>query len=300
MTFNRWLYLIALSLIWGSSFILMKKGLESFSAFQVAALRLLFASLFLITIGWQYIRHATRKEIWYCFLVGLFGNGIPAFLFTTAQTHISSALAGMLNSLTPIFALLIGIIFFKTFFSRYQITGVLCGLAGAFLLLWNNEKEVWHSSSSLYGGLVVVATLCYAISVNLTKHYLATLHPLSISTLAIGMMAIPSLAYLLHSIKIDTLADSAHLKSLLFIMLLGTGGSGIALVIFNHLVRNSPVVFASSVTYLIPIVAILWGLADGEKITLLQFAGMALILLAVMLVGIKIFPSHKTIPAEDP
>ncbi|GIV41591.1 MAG: permease [Vicingaceae bacterium] len=287
MALRHWVVLLLLAAIWGSSFILMKKGLESFTPLQVASFRMLFAALILLPWGWSKIRDLQKKALTYCFLVGLIGNGIPALLFTTAQMHINSSLAGMLNATTPVFTLIVAALFFHTPVNIYQKTGVVTGLAGAFVLLWDPAIYNKLPVDSAYGLLVLLATFCYAISVNIIRNKLYAISSLAISQAALSFMALPSLVYLIFSLDGDHLLSYPALKSLGYLSLLGFVGTGMALVLFNRLIKETSAIFASNVTYLIPVTAIMWGIIDGETIEGRHLAGMLIIFLGVYFSGIS-------------
>lgn len=189
--------LIALALIWGSSFILMKNGLKVYSATQVASMRMFFSFLFLLPLTIRFIFKIPLKHYAMLTLVGLLGNGIPAILFATAQTKLNSSTAGVLNTLTPIFTLIVAILFFKQRFSVQKITGVVLGLLGAIVLI------MFRSNGSIdpnfgYGFFILIATVCYAWSVNLIKNYLHTLPALGISAMALLFIG-PAYGYYLFA-----------------------------------------------------------------------------------------------------
>ena len=144
----KWGYLMLLSLIWGSSFILIKKGLVGLTAFQLGSLRIIFAALFLLVIGFRSLVKIPHHQWRYIALTSLFGTFIPAYLFAIAQTQIDSSISSILNSLTPLNTLLIGVLFFRLDFRRNQIFGVLIGLVGSALLIWNGA--VHHPNQNYY------------------------------------------------------------------------------------------------------------------------------------------------------
>jgi len=164
----QWLILSVLALIWGSSFIFMKRGLESFTDMQVAAFRIFISFIFLLPFAIQRLRKLKKRHIKSLLLVGFVGNGIPAFLFTKAQTQVSSSLAGMLNSMVPLFALVIGYIFYRVHAKNQNIFGVFLGLIGASGLVLVNSSATF-STEGFYPLFIVLATICYAFSVNEIK-----------------------------------------------------------------------------------------------------------------------------------
>ena len=263
----------------------MKRGLESFSSEQVAAYRIFIAFIFLLPLGLFHF----RKEFlihWKAFLgMGLFGNLIPAFLFTKAETGISSALTGMLNSLTPLFTLLLGLLFFRTKTNWVNTFGVLIGLAGAIVMLYSGlendlSKNLW------FGGFVVLATISYGMSVNIIKKYLGNVNAVTATVWSMCFIGPPAGVYLFSTDFISRVQTSpSALSSIIYTSILGIAGTSISVIIFNILIKNTTALFASSVTYLIPIVAIGWGIQDNESFTLLHGAGISLVLSGVYLVN---------------
>lgn len=283
---NAWLILIGLSGIWGSSFILMKKGLDVFSYEQVAALRMLIAGLCLLPFVFKYLKLLIGKDYKFMLASGALGNGIPAFLFTKAETGISSALAGMLNSLTPLFTLIIGVSFFNSELKKNTIVGVLIGLCGAVLLLINKGG---HSANPWFSILIVIATVCYGLSVNIIRSNLHHIDSIAISSIAVLSMAIPCGIYLLLGTDFVTrmVTIPGAWLSLGYIFILGAIGTGLSTILYNVLVKQSGAMFAASTTYFIPIVAVLWGLSDGEQLSVYHIAGLGTILCGVWLVNKK-------------
>jgi len=278
----KWVYLLVLSLIWGSSFILIKKGLLGLTAFQLGSLRIIFAALFLLLIGFKSLLKIPSHQWKYIALTSLFGTFIPAYLFAIAQTEIDSSVSSILNSLTPLNTLIIGALAFGLQFRRAQIFGVLIGLIGSALLILNGAMH--HPEQNYYYAiLVVIASLCYAVNVNLLKKYLSDLPPLSITTGNFLILFFPALGVLFFTDFFDVIAVEKVQHSLLFIMVLGVLGTGIANIIFFKLIQISSPVFATSVTYLIPVVAFFWGMLDNELLTPVQGIGAFVILIGVYL-----------------
>ncbi|MRX37841.1 EamA family transporter [Flavobacterium sp. LC2016-23] len=278
----KWIYLFVLSLIWGSSFILIKRGLVGLTAIQVGSFRIIFAALFLLIVGFNSLKKISRHQWKFIALTSLFGTFMPAYLFAIAETEVDSSIVAILNSLTPLNTLVLGTIAFGIQFQKRQILGVFIGLIGCLLLVLSGAST--HPGQNYYYViLVVIATICYALNVNLIKRYLSDLNSLSITTGNFAVLLIPALLILsttdiTHSI---TLEITQH--SILFVMILGVLGTGIANVIFFKLIQMSSPVFATSVTYLIPIVAFFWGLLDNEMLTPVQFFGAFIILIGVYL-----------------
>ena len=280
---TNWGIIIFLAFLWGSSFILMKRGLEVFSYTQVADLRMGIAWLSLLPFVYKQLKK-TSKHFWIpLVVVGLFGNGIPALLFTKAQTQLDSSLTGILNALVPLFTLLIAVFIFKTRVKRHNILGVLIGLAGA---IWLISGDGIIMKNAHYAWFVVIATICYAISLNTIKNYLQEMSPIHIAGLAflfVGPIMIIHL-FTTNFIELMITNDKAY-SALAYIFILAIVGTSIALVIFNKLVARTTAIFASSVTYLIPIFAIMWGVIDGEHIALQHILGTAIIFAGIYLVN---------------
>ncbi len=281
-----WLILFSLMLTWGSSFILMKKALLSFSGTEVGLLRIVITFLFLLPFSFRYIQKINRKYFWPLLISGIIGSVIPALLFAIAETRIESGLAGTLNSLTPLFTLLIGLLFFGFKTRWVNVAGVVVGLAGAAGLMVSSSGG--HLGGDFwYAFLVVVASVCYAINVNLVKRYFAGLDSMQITVMTFFYIGIPTLLYVLFFTRVPVLLinNPDSWAGMGYLAILSVVGTGLALIAFNKLIKLSSPVFASSVTYVIPIVAIMWGVLDGERFTLVYFFWMALILGGVFLVN---------------
>lgn len=282
-----WIILIALSLVWGSSFILMKQGLKAFSSDEVAGLRITIASAFMLPFLISHYKIDLKKNVKGLLLMGVFGNLIPAFLFTKAETQISSSLTGMLNALTPMFTIIIGMIAFNHKISKHQIIGVLIGFLGAIALvvLGNNENN--QTKNIMYSLLVAAATLCYAISVNGIKAYLGQVNSLTATVWSFTLIGPVAAIYLFGFT--DVVAHATQhpegLRSLGFVSILAIVGSALSVVVYNTLIKLSGTVFAASCTYLIPIVAIGWGLFDGEVINSIQLLAVIAIIGGIWMIN---------------
>jgi len=278
----KWVYLLVLSLIWGSSFILIKKGLIGLTAYQLGSLRIIFAALFLLLIGAKSLLKIPYHQWKYIALTSLFGTFIPAYLFAIAETQIDSSITAILNSLTPLNTLILGAAFFGITFRRSQIWGVIIGLVGCLLLVYNGAVN--HPEQNYYYSiLVLIASLCYATNVNLIKRYLSDLTSLSITTGNFLILLFPALGILFFTDFFEVVQVEKVQHSLWYILILGVVGTGIANIIFFKLIQISSPVFATSVTYLIPIVAFFWGLLDNEVLTFVQCIGAFIILIGVYL-----------------
>lgn len=289
-----WIYLIFLGIIWGGSFILMKRGMHAmdgrdlFSSSQVAALRMVIAGLILLPITLLNLKHLKqKKDLIFFACVGYFGNFFPAFLFTYAETGLSSGLTGVMNSLTPIFTIIIGFMVFKHTISKFQFLGLVIAILGVILLILGGEN-VSFSGNLKQIIAVATATLCYAISVNVIKYKLADYKALEIASIAFGTTLIPSAIITYFSGAINFLQHEPKAwEGLGFISILSIVGTVIALFYFNKLIAISSTIFASSVTYIIPIVALFFGLSDGESIHYLQVLAMFVVLGGVFMVNKK-------------
>ena len=283
-----WIILIALSLVWGSSFILMKQGLKAFSSDEVASIRITIASAFMLPFLIKHYKIDLKKNAKGLLLMGVFGNLIPAFLFTKAETQISSSLTGMLNALTPMFTIMIGMIAFNHKISKNQIIGVLVGFLGAIALVaLGDNKENDQTKNIMYSLLVAAATLCYAISVNGIKAYLGHVNSLTATVWSFTLIGPIAAIYLFGFTDVINHATQhpEGLKSLGYITILAVFGSALSVVIFNVLIKLSGSVFASSCTYLIPIVAIGWGLFDDEAINLFQVLAVIVIIAGIWMIN---------------
>jgi drug/metabolite transporter (DMT)-like permease len=278
----KWIYLSLLSLIWGSSFILIKKGLIGLSALQLGSLRIIFAALFLILIGFKSISKISVEKWKFIALTALFGTFVPVYLFAIAQTEIDSSVSSILNSLTPLNTLVLGSLAFGLQFKRNQIFGVIIGLIGSSLLILNGAAN--HPEQNYYYALLVfIASVCYAINVNLIKKHLSEMSPLSITTGNFSVLLLPAILILYFSDFFEIVSVDKVQYSMIYISILGVVGTGIANILFFKLIQLSSPVFATSVTYLIPVVAFFWGLLDNEMLSPIQFIGAFIILTGVYL-----------------
>ncbi|MEK9600198.1 MAG: DMT family transporter [Bacteroidota bacterium] len=277
---NPYITLGLLAIIWGSSFILMKEGLKFYSSYQIAAMRISFSGLALIPfVNWKKL-DIKRSDYKYFIISGFLGSAIPAFLFPLAQTRISSSLAGAINGLTPLFALIVGVIFLGVKFSRLKAFGVIFGLTGAVFLIIGQDIQFEFSHVMM----AIVATLCYGINVNIIKQKLDSYPPLLVAALPLAIISIAGFAvlgYLGLNININ---DMQFIYSFGATLLLAFIGTSISLIMFNRLIQQTNTVFATSVTYLIPIVALFWGLFDHEQILYNHFIGLVFILGAIWMI----------------
>ncbi len=285
----QWVTLILLAFTWGSSFILMKRGLETFQPDEIAAYRLFIVFVCLAPFSFRELNLLKGKKGLALGAVGFFGSALPYFLFIAAQTHIASSMNGILNSLTPMFTLLFAFILFKQRFQPMSIIGVFLGLTGAIGLIYFSGETPSFGTFTMYALMPIIASASYGLNVNLIKMYLQDVKPLQVT--ALSFLAVGPLAgiYLFSSTDFiaHLQADPNGWKNFGYINILGIVGTALAVWIFNMLIKETSALFASSVTYLIPIVAIMWGLLDGEALHSLQFVSTGVILLAVSLINSK-------------
>lgn len=278
----NWLVFALLSLVWGSSFVLIKEGLRSFSPYQVASLRMLFAGLVLVPFAIKALPQIPKEKMGLVLISGVAGNFIPAFLFCIAETQIDSSLAGILNSLTPLFTILVGISFFKVQTNITKIIGVIIGFIGlCFLFAAGKDMSMRNMS---YAGLVLMATLFYGINVNMVGRYLQNIGALNIASVAFSFLVLPSAAILFFTGYFNNnFTNQTVIQSSLASAVLGIIGTSLASILFYYLIKKAGVIFGSLVTYGIPIVAVCWGMVYGEKITPMQYVWMGVILIGVFI-----------------
>ncbi|MCD2258415.1 DMT family transporter [Psychroserpens luteolus] len=284
----KWLYLLVLSLIWGSSFILIKKSLLGLTPFQLGALRTLITGVFLFAVGLKSIKSIKKQEWKWVIISGFLGSFIPAFLFAIAETEIDSAITSILNSLVPLNAILLGFAIFKIGFTRRQFLGVIIGFIGTSILILRGA-DLNPNQNYLYAGFVIISTVMYALNVNIIKKYLQNVKPLSIATGNYVAIMIPALIILMFTdfFSQNTYKHPDFKMAMVYVVILSLFGTALAKVLFNTLVQISTPVFASSVTYLMPVVALVWGLLDGEEFGVIQVIASAIILLGVYLANKK-------------
>ena len=291
---KKWLFLIILSLIWGTSFILIKKSLIGLTPYQLGALRTIVTGFILFCVGFRSIKHIEKQHWKWIALSGFLGSFFPSFLFSIAETEIDSAVASILNSLVPLNTILVGLALFKITTNLRQVAGVIIGFAGtAFLIL--EGADLNPKQNYLFAAYVIIATLMYATNVNIIKKHLQDVKALSIATGNYVCIYIPALIVLLFTnfFSEETFNHPKFNESIFYVVFLSLFGTAIAKVLFNRLVQISTPIFASSVTYIMPIVALLWGLNDGETFSLTQGIATLVILCGVYIANRK--PKNKLI-----
>jgi len=280
--------LLFLGFIWGSSFILMKKSLILFSDLELGAIRIFSAGLVLLPFAIKRIKTINRKQFYFIALSGFLGSGIPAFLFTIAQKHITSTEASIYNSLTPLFTLIVAVFWFKTNVNRLNILGVLIGLAGSIFLITQRSKGIIGTSNHPeYGLLLVLATIMYGFNTNHVKNNLKEVDGLTITSIAFMSMMVPVLPFFFHHGFIEKFQSPIFSISLLYALILSIVGTAFALIIWNKLIKHITAIYASSVTYIIPIFAFGWGLLDGEIFNLNHIIAIFCIFTGIYLVNFK-------------
>jgi drug/metabolite transporter (DMT)-like permease len=286
---EKWVLLIVLTVIWGSSFILIKKSLEHFSPYQVGALRVLIAGIILMPVAISKYKLFPKKHLKWLILAAFTGNFIPMFLFPIAETEVSSSIAGIINSMMPIFVIIVGALIWKFDTTKRQIVGTMISFAGVCLLAFGGDGE---------GGkfklipilLLLLATLCYAVSTTTVKSKLMDVSSTILSAFVFSfVLFFPSLIALTFTGFFSTFSfNEDNMLGLMFVGLLSIFGTGLAMTLNYRLLKVSTPLFASTVTLLMPIVAIIWGFLDGEKLSFLQFVG------AGVIIGGLIFLRAKT------
>ena len=276
--------LLALSLVWGSSFILIKKALLAFDPIDLACMRISISAIAFVPILYLQRKKVPWKD-WKLFLaVGLTGSGVPAFMYLIAQTNINSTVSGLLNSLTPIWTLIIGIIIFKNKMDASKTIGVLIGFLGAALLMIFSKSE-GENTNLWYGFFIVLGTLCYGVSGNMVKHYFQNVKSIIISATSFCLIGPPAIVYLLYKGTLTSIEwNQEQVYSFGAVLLLSLIGTVLATIIFYKLIQDTNAVFGSSVAYIMPLVAMGWGFVDGEAIGLVVILSMILILSGVYLI----------------
>lgn len=291
-----WTILVVLALVWGTSFILIKRGLEVYSAGEVGALRILAACIFLMPLSLPKLKKLSNRNLKMLLGIGMLGSFFPAFLFALGQTRLDSGITGVMNGLTPIFVLLIGATLFKQKFEKTKYIGVALAFVGTAILLTAGSNQGGLSGFNYYAIFIVIATMCYGANLNIIKYYLADLNAIVITSVSILLVGPFAAVYLLIGTDFTTTVTTAPgaMEALGYVSLLGIMSTGIALILFNRLVQITTPIFSSMVTYLIPIVALTWGILDGETLVIGQIGGIVAILAGVFITNRK----KKAISAE--
>ena len=285
---KKWFILILLSIIWGSSFILIKKGLIGLTPLQLGALRIVFSAIFIFIFGFHTLKSIPKNKWKWLIISGFIGTFLPAFLFAFAETEIDSSIASILNSLVPLNTVLLGFAIFKIASTKRQIIGVVVGFLGTALLI-GSGAQLNPQQNYLYAGFVLISGVMYGLNVNIIKRYLQDVKALGIAFGNFAAIVFPALIVLVFTkfFTLVTLQDPIVITSIGYIVVLSAFGTALAKVLFNKLVQMATPVFASSVTYLMPVVAVGWGLLDGEGFSIWQILATLLILLGVYMANRK-------------
>ncbi len=281
-----WTGLIFLGFVWGSSFILIKYGLRSFSYMQVSGIRIFIAFVFLVPLIIKYLPKLSKKDTKNLLFVGFIGNFFPAILFAVGQTSVDSNLAGILNALVPVFVLIFGLLFYRIRTNIVQVTGVLLGLLGALVLITKDNLFIFTAINK-YTLLIILAIVCYAVNMNQVNRYLKHMSGSAITALAFLFIGPVAGIILLFTDFSPALASETMLFDLFCVIALGLFGSAIAVIIINYIITTIGAMFASSVTYIIPVFAVILGFIDGEDIGFLHFIAGIIVLLGVYLINKK-------------
>jgi drug/metabolite transporter (DMT)-like permease len=284
---NKWLYLFLLSLIWGSSYILIKRGLVGLSPIELGSARIVISTVFLLVLGFNSLSGLSRYHWKWLIITGFLGTFFPSFFFAFAQLHIDSSVAAILNSLTPIFTVLVGITLFATRMLARQYFGVVLGFVGSLGLVWGGA-QINPNQPIGYVLLIISASMCYAINIHFLKHKLSAVSPMAMTLGNFIAILPPALIMLFFSdfFSFQKLQNPEVITSLGYVATLAFFGTAIAKVMFNRFVKMASTVFVSSVTYTLPIVALFWGTLDGEKISSYQ-------LLSTVVILVGVFLAHK-------
>ena len=287
MKLNKWFYLAALSFIWGSSFILIKKGLVGLTAIELGSIRIIISAFVLIPFTFNRLKEITFKQWKWIIISAFVGSFFPAFLFAFAEQEIDSSVASILNSIVPLNTIIIGLVLFGIKSTKRQIIGVLLGFFGAYQLIISGIN-LNPDQNYFYSGLVIICSFLYAFNVNIIKKYLQELSAVAIATGHFIVILIPSIIVLLVSdFNFEKLQNPQTQTSLFYVTLLAIFGTTLAKILFNKLINISSAVFASSVTYSMLIVSIFWGVMDGENFSINQLFATIIIVIGILLTNKK-------------
>ena len=285
---NQSLFILGvLAIAWGLSFLFIKKLTAAFTGLEIGAGRIFVAALFLLP--WAFTnRHSfpAQKAVPIA-LSGLLGYLLPAIIFGVAGSRISSSLSGTLNATTPVFVLLIGWLFFHKHIYRYQFLGIFLGFIGSLVLI-GSGAELHFDWTNPFAALILLATLMYGINTNILSYHLTEVRPIVISAFSVGMMGLPALAVLLCTDFFQKIILPENGRFVLYFLVLGVVNSGLAAILYNYLLKITTPIFASSVTYLIPVVALIAGIADGESVGMAHLSGMGIILFSIFILNKKV------------
>ena len=284
----NWGIFILLSVIWGSSFLLMKIGMKAgtvqLSPYQVASLRMVFSGIVLLPFAFNALKQIPINKLGLVILSGIIGNFIPAYLFCIAETKIDSALAGILNSLTPLFTIIVGMLVFKISIDSKKIGGILLGLVG--LCISVVAGKTLHFENISFSIFIILATICYGFNVNMVGKHMQNISAINIASVAFSFSIIPGMVILYTTGYFSNdFTNPALLNATLASGTLGVINTSIASILFYVLVKRAGILFASTVTYAIPFVSLAMGLLYNEAIHPMRLLGLAIILCGVYIVN---------------
>ena len=284
---RKWIYLIILSLVWGSSFILIKRALIGLTPLQLGSLRIVLASGFLFLLGFRSMKKIGLLDWKWILIAGLLSSFFPSFFFALAQTQLDSGVTSIFNSVVPLFTTIVGLGLFGAIVTKRQIAGVFIGLFGTLILIltgmeFDPDKNYWYSV------FILMSAIGYALNINIIKKHLAHLSPLAVTTGSFAVAVVPAIVVVFYSGFFSEIGKNVNMQnSMWYLLALAVLGTAIANIYFNKLIHLSSPVFAASVTYTIPLVAVLWGVWDGETLNMYQLTGGLVILFGVYLVNRK-------------
>lgn len=284
---RKWIYLIILSLVWGSSFILIKRALIGLTPLQLGSLRIVLASGFLFLLGFRSMKKIGLLDWKWILIAGLLSSFFPSFFFALAQTQLDSGVTSIFNSVVPLFTTIVGLGLFGAIVTKRQIAGVFIGLFGTLILIltgmeFDPDKNYWYSV------FILMSAIGYALNINIIKKHLAHLSPLAVTTGSFAVAVVPAIVVVFYSGFFSEIGKNVNMQnSMWYLLALAVLGTAIANIYFNKLIHLSSPVFAASVTYTIPLVAVLWGVWDGETLNIYQLTGGLVILFGVYLVNRK-------------
>jgi drug/metabolite transporter (DMT)-like permease len=279
----NWSIFIFLSLIWGTSFILMKIAKEELTGIEIGSIRIFAGGLVFLPFAFFHLPKIPKGKLFFVILSGFLGSFFPAYLFAVAiENKIDSALAGILNSLTPLLVIVIGVLFFKSTLIRKKITGVVIGFIG--LVILSLSEGGISLQNYAFASLILLGTLMYAFNINIVSKYLREVEPMHIATVSLSFMTLFSGIMLWYNGIAQKIQENEK-AFLPFVItaLLGIIATALATALFYVLIKRAGGLFASLVTYVIPVVAIFWGVLAGEQVTMVQIACLFLILGGVYL-----------------
>ncbi|MGK0288871.1 MAG: drug/metabolite transporter (DMT)-like permease [bacterium] len=280
----NYIFFSVICFLWGSSFILMKKASLVFGAISISNLRVVGGAVALLLImlfakqAWQ----LGKKHLRIVLLIGFLGNALPFTLQPYLIQKNGSVFVAMMVCLVPLFTVLISMFFLGKKSSKQQLIGILGGFLCLLLLLGEGLSRNFTAVNLL---LNITIPLCYAISNVCIKHYLEEIPPLQ---LTFALLFVAGVITLPFSLEFGTIDINQYVPLAVFsVLVLGVLGTGIAAYLFLTLIQKDGPLFAGMVTYVIPVIAIVWGWLDSEKITSIQLISMAGIIFSVFLVQSK-------------